>query len=67
MKRAAEWFLTLREIPLEHAHQLFTVPQPPAQEKPLVEPETRQSRSLYDTGLDAGEGLWVRQGWEGRG
>lgn len=67
MKRAAEWFLTLEEIPLERVHELITVPPPPTQEKPLEEPEARQSRSLYDTGLDAGEGLWVRRGWAGRG
>lgn len=68
MKRAAEWFLTLREIPLEHAHQLIAIPQPPPPETAREAPEEKQSsRSLYDTGLDAGEGLWVRQGWAGRG
>ena len=25
------------------------------------------SRTLYDTGLDPAEGLWLRTGWAGRG
>ena len=31
----------------------------------LTEPEP--GPTLYDTGLDASEGLWLRQGWAGRG
>lgn len=67
MKRAAEWFLTLREIPLERAHELIAAPQAPTQHEQLEEPEESPTRSRYGTGLDAAEGLWARQGWAGRG
>jgi hypothetical protein len=66
MKRAAEWFLTLHEIPLERAHELIagtpTVdPDDTAEDQGDVEP-----KSLYGTGLTADEGLWLRSGWAGR-
>ena len=62
MKRAAEWFLTLREIPLDRAHKLIagtpTVdPDATTEDQDDVEP-----KSLYDTGLTADEGFWLRSG-----
>ena len=65
MKRAAEWFLALRETPLERAHDLIINHTPTntvigTREKP-VEPV------LYDTARSADEGLWLRTGWAGRG
>jgi len=66
MKRAAEWFLTLHEIPIERAHELIAT-------FPVVNPDTENTDdaqneppSLYDTGLSAEEGLWSRSGWAGR-
>ncbi|QTX06334.1 IS1249 family transposase [Agromyces archimandritae] len=62
-KRAAEWFLLLHEIPINHAHEHATLPAPaprPARN------ETTGQPTLYDTGLDATEGLWLRTGWAGR-
>ncbi len=67
MKRAAEWFLTLREIPLERAHELLTDPTAKRAQHETIEVIERDGPALYDTGLDAGEGLWVRSGWAGRG
>lgn len=66
MKRAAEWFLTLREIPLERAHELLTDPTAKRAQHETIETIERDGPALYDTGLDAGEGLWVRNGWAGR-
>lgn len=68
MKRAAEWHLTLEEIPLTEAHEFING-------SPLTTPETETKKpvedpsrpALYDTGLDATEGLWLRTGWAGRG
>ena len=67
MKRAAEWFLTLREIPLERAHELIQ-PLEPAQDPTTDtnDDEAPEIPSLYDTGLNAEEGLWSRSGWAGR-
>lgn len=64
MKRAAEWFLTLHEIPLERAHEFITTTPPPT---PVNETnEAPIGPVLYDTGLSADEGLWLRSGWAGR-
>lgn len=65
MKRAAEWFLTLKEIPLERAHAFIGDTTPPvavieAREEPA-------GPALYDTALSSDEGLWLRSGWAGRG
>lgn len=67
MKRAAEWFLTMREIPLERAHDLITAPPPEPKNENKAETEELSSSSLYDTALDPTEGLWLRTGWAGRG
>lgn len=66
MKRAAEWFLTLREIPFDRAHEYIR--QHPTPTTPVAqEIEEYPGPALYDTGLDAAEGLWLRSGWAGRG
>lgn len=67
MKRAAEWFLTLREIPLERAHEFIT--QHPSSEtaQAISQPDEPIGPEFYDTALSADEGLWVRTGWAGRG
>ncbi|MEC8761787.1 IS1249 family transposase [Microbacterium schleiferi] len=63
-RRAVEWFLTLHELPLEQALDLARpIDQPPV----APEPDDQISRTLYDTGLDPAEGLWLRTGWAGRG
>lgn len=68
MKRAAEWFLTLQEIPRDKAHQLIAQPtQNSNATNTNDEVEEPLGPALYDTGLDAAEGLWLRQGWAGRG
>lgn len=66
MKRAAEWFLTMQEIPLKQAHELITSqPRTPKPDTHVTEEELT-GPALYDTGLDASEGLWLRSGWAGR-
>lgn len=67
MKRAAEWFLTLKEIPLEQAHNLIDSPTQGPTHDVRDAPDDATSPALYDTGLDAAEGLWLRTGWAGRG
>jgi len=66
MKRAAEWFLTLHELPLERAHELIT----PATTTPDIDTDTNvediYTPSPYDNTLTAEEGLWSRSGWAGR-
>lgn len=63
-RRATEWFLTLHEMPLEDA--LKTATSVPRRQRPSIE-EDPVGPAVYDTGLDAGEGLWLRTGWAGRG
>ncbi|MBN8207088.1 hypothetical protein JF550_14140 [Microbacterium esteraromaticum] len=69
-RRAIEWLLTLRQIPLEQALTLTLTPAPapePNQHDQEDQAEDIGGPSLYDTGLDATEGLWARTGWAGRG
>lgn len=66
MKRAAEWFLTLHELPLEHAHELIGTPTNPPPTTPETSNDDEGRPALYDTGLTADEGLWTRSGWAGR-
>ncbi len=65
MKRAAEWFLTIHEIPTARAHRFIPTAFAPA--APAT-PNTAEPAppSLYDTALTAEEGLWLRAGWAGR-
>ena len=58
-RRAVEWFLLLREVPLEHAHKHAAIPAPP----PTPEPEESLGPDLYGTALSPEEGLWQRAGW----
>lgn len=67
MKRAAEWFLTLKEIPIGQIHEFlaqYTAAEPADIPRP-TEPDDQPS--LYDNGLDSSEGLYLRAGWAGRG
>lgn len=66
MKRAAEWFLTLHELPLERAHELIPNPTRTSAIIDTTDADELPERSLYDTGLSADEGLWHRTGWAGR-
>ena len=66
MKRAAEWFLYLHEIPIDRAHELIPTKRP---ELAPANDETAQDTTEpdhYGTGLNAEEGYWVRSGWAGR-
>lgn len=70
MKRAAEWFLTLHELPLDRAHEMIA-PAPTPEETPIdlpaaKKPDTNPQISLYDSHPSAEEGLWTRSGWAGR-
>ncbi|WP_292697589.1 hypothetical protein [Microbacterium sp. 69-10] len=68
-RRAVEWFLTLRQMGLDEALTLALAPgpEPEPDNDQHDEPEDIGGPALYDTGLDAGEGLWHRSGWAGRG
>ena len=66
MKRAAEWFLTLREIPLERAHALITIEVKEPIEHDVEDNDSNETPQLYGTALTAEEGLWSRSGWAGR-
>lgn len=66
-RRAVEWFLVLKQLPPDAALTLaLTTPAHPTEphNQPADEP---LGPALYDTGLDATEGLWLRTGWAGRG
>lgn len=67
MKRAAEWYLTLHEIPISDAHQLIEPEPRPHPDTELESSDEIDPPALYDTGLDSSEGLWMRAGWAGRG
>jgi hypothetical protein len=66
MKRAAEWFLTLHEIPLERADKLIAGTPTADSDDAAEDHDDVEPRSLYDTGLTADEGLWLRSRWSGR-
>ncbi|WP_426625850.1 IS1249 family transposase [Leifsonia sp. McL0607] len=61
-RRAVEWFLLLKEVPIESAHEYA---DPPASPQPRPVAEKPDGPALYDTSLDAGERLWLRSGWAG--
>ena len=63
-RRAAEWFLTVREIGIDHA--VATAAPVPEKPRPATN-DAPDGPPLYDTGLDSSEGLWLRAGWAGRG
>lgn len=70
-RRAIEWLLTLRQMPLEQALTLTLTPGSEPDEDDHDDQEDHAEDiggpALYDTGLDASEGLWQRAGWAGRG
>lgn len=66
MKRAAEWFLTIREIPLERAHELIPNSTPIPETEEEIDAKEWPTPSYYDTNTTAEEGLWARSGWAGR-
>jgi hypothetical protein len=66
MKRAAEWFLTLHEIPISDAHQLAATPNSPTPDSANTAPDKPDTPATYDTAITAEEGLWARSGWAGR-
>lgn len=64
LRRAAEWHLTLREIPRDRAYDFIPVTDPAPEPAPMQdEPD---GPGFYDTALTAEEGLWLREGWGGR-
>lgn len=65
MKRAAEWFLTLHEIPIERAHELIPA-RTPKLEPNIDDNDEPTEPDYYGTALSADEGLWQRSGWAGR-
>lgn len=66
MKRAAEWFLTLREIPLDAALSLANEATTTTSETAPAPDTEPDGPALFDTALSADEGLWTRSGWAGR-
>lgn len=67
-QRTAEWILIDRAELLHTAHTfaVHTLNSARRKKRPrFTEPDP--GPVLYDTGLDAGEGLWLRHGWAGRG
>jgi hypothetical protein len=63
-RRAIEWYLVLHELTLTQALELAI---PIDAEPPPAPQEQPDGPALYDTGLNAEEGLWSRAGWAGRG
>ena len=66
-RRAVEWFLLLHEVPIDLAHQYAHAPVPPIPHEETTIDVEDSTPALYDNGLDASEGLWLRPGWAGRG
>ena len=65
-RRAVEWFLVLHKHHIDHAISLATT-APTTPSETATEPDDEPlGPTLYDTGLDATEGLWLRTGWAGR-
>lgn len=62
-RRAIEWFLTTRELDIDDAITTAdTIPKTTS----TTRPDDQPTRTIYDTGLTAEEGLWTRHGWAGR-
>nr|WP_307334339.1 IS1249 family transposase [Microbacterium sp. SORGH_AS_1204] len=66
-RRAVEWFLLLHEVPIDHAHSYAHAPTTPTPHEDATIDLEDPTPTLYDNGLDATEGLWLRTGWAGRG
>ena len=66
-RRAIEWWLYLHS---EHPDPGRVVTDQQRQPSKPIRPQQREPEPgpvLYDTALSADEGLWLRQGWAGRG
>ncbi|MDQ1138468.1 hypothetical protein QE410_003267 [Microbacterium sp. SORGH_AS 1204] len=66
-RRAVEWFLLLHEVPIDHAHTYAHAPATHTLKADSTVELQDPTPVLYDKGLDASEGLWLRTGWAGRG
>lgn len=66
MKRAAEWFLYLRNHTVEDACQFLTTSTQEQSEPDGANDPDEETRQLYGRELSAEEGLWHRSGWAGR-
>lgn len=53
----------LHEVPIDNTHRYADQPAPP---QPITPDDEPLGPTLYDTGIDAREGLWLRSGWAGR-
>lgn len=65
-RRAIEWWLYLHSEHPDPARILAEHQEQPRKRTRPALTETDSEPVLYDTGLDAGEGLWLRTGWAGR-
>lgn len=66
-RRAIEWWLYLHSEHPDPARVLAEHQQCPAETPRPALTEPDPGPVLYDTALDAAEGLWLRSGWAGRG
>lgn len=66
-KRAAEWVLIERAGLLHTAGSMPITEAVASQKRRPRFTEPSPGPALYDTGLDATEGLWLRSGWAGKG
>jgi hypothetical protein len=66
-RRAIEWWLYLHSDHPDPARVLAEHQQRPAETPRPALTEPDPGPVLYDTGLNAAEGLWLRSGWAGRG
>jgi hypothetical protein len=64
-RRAVEWFLLPREVPINHAHKHAHAPTAHTPQENSTVDLDDPTPALYDKGLDATEGLWLRTGWAG--
>lgn len=66
-RRAIEWWLYLHSEHPDPARVLAEHQTQPTKQVRPTPNEPGHGPALYDTGLDAAEGLWLRRGWAGRG
>ena len=65
-RRAIEWWLYLHSEHPDPARVLAEHQRRPVKAPRPALTDTDPRPALYDTGLDASEGLWLRSGWAGR-
>lgn len=66
-RRAIEWWLYMHSEHPDPGRILATHRHQPDKPSRPIYTDPEPGPALYDTGLDASEGLWLRQGWAGRG